>query len=185
MLSTDREQFDVQLAMLCAGFNVPIGERSNAYWTGLAKMELATFARVVAHSLGESGPEKIPTPGQCWKISKELRIQRHVPREPSAPKFAGDRWDIAANRHLLEQVRRHPKRYAPDTSYDPKLRQVVPGPLTRAYTAIVVHWKNAWVEDMRADDKGEGVSIEAQQRAWEDCMARADEQIRLSQVEAA
>ncbi len=174
MLISDRSEFDAQLGMLCAGFNVPLGERAQAYWKGLAKMDLSTFSRVVEHSLGEEGPEKIPTAGACWAISKKLRAVKYPPRaEPEQPQWRGDHWDIEANFHLLNRVRMYPKRYAPDSRYEG--RQAVPGPLTEAYTAIVVRWKKTWAEDMRAEPSP---TPAIKKSAWEDCMARADEQIR-------
>jgi len=73
MLSTDREEFGVQLRLLCAGLNVPLGDREEAYWKGLSKMSLLEFARVVEFALGETGPDKIPTTKQCWQIRNDLR----------------------------------------------------------------------------------------------------------------
>ena len=76
MLSSERAEFDQHLGTLCAGFNVPMTElRGEAYWRGLAKMQLSTFARVVEHALGQDGPERIPTATQCWALSKQLRAQ--------------------------------------------------------------------------------------------------------------
>lgn len=173
MLSTDRSEFDAQLVMLCAGFNVPVGERSAAYWKGLAKMELLTFARVVEECLGENGPEKFPTVGVCWNVSKKMRAARYTPvAESKESQWKGDKWDIEANFHLLNHIRRHPKRYAPDSTYDG--RQAVPGPLTKAFTEIVVRWKKTWAEDMRAEANP---TAAIRQASWHDCMARADAQI--------
>lgn len=73
MLSTDREEFEVQMALLCAGFNVPLGDRVEAYWKGVAKMSLLEFARTVEYALGEEGPEKIPSTAQLWAIKKKMR----------------------------------------------------------------------------------------------------------------
>ena len=180
MLATDRTDFDAQLAALCAGFNVPMGDRPTAYWAGLAKMELATFARVVAHSLGEDGPEKIPTTRQCWMISKQLR-KAVAPPPPERPPWKGDSWDIRGNLWLLNRVRTYPKRYAPDSTYNPQIREAVPGPLTRLYTGIVVRWKNTWAEDMRTDNP----KPQEQRAAWDDCMQRADAEILQLQRKAA
>ncbi len=81
----DRPEFDEQLRLLCAGFNVPIGDRAEAYWKGLARMSLIEFARCVEFALGEHGPEKIPTSPQIWGIRKQLRTHREAPLEPSRP----------------------------------------------------------------------------------------------------
>lgn len=161
MLSTDRPEFDAQLITLCAGFNIPVGERSSAYWLGLQRMELVTFARVVIECLGPDGPEKFPTVGVCWQIAKKQRAVRYPPRaaEPEKPQWQGDHWDIEANFHLLDRVRTYPKKYA-----DPEA------------TRIVVRWKKTWAEDMRAEANP---TPEIKLWAWQECMQSADEQIAL------
>lgn len=78
MNSGDRHEFDTQMSLLCAGFNVPIGDRSEAYWKGVIRMSLMEFTRCVEHALGEDGPEKIPTCSQLWGIRKQLRAQARV-----------------------------------------------------------------------------------------------------------
>jgi hypothetical protein len=81
--SGEREEFDRLLGQLCAGFNVPVGDRAEAYWKGLARMSLVEFARCVEFALGEQGPEKIPTSPQVWGIRKQLRTHREIrPPEP-------------------------------------------------------------------------------------------------------
>lgn len=77
MLVTDRTEFDDHLGTLCAGFNVPVTElRTEAYWRGLAQMQLGQFARVVEHALGPDGPERIPTASGCWVIWRQIRNRR-------------------------------------------------------------------------------------------------------------
>lgn len=72
MQLANREEFDQHLKRLCAGFNVPATpERIDAYWSGLARMNLSAFVRAVEFALGEHGPDKIPTPKQCWGLSKQ------------------------------------------------------------------------------------------------------------------
>lgn len=73
MQSTEREEFKNQLVILCSAFNVPIGDREEAYSKGLSKMSLIEFARVVEHVIGEGGPERIPTTGQCWNILRTIK----------------------------------------------------------------------------------------------------------------
>lgn len=76
MLSPDREQFEIHLGTLCAGFNVPVTElRTEAYWRGLQKMQLGQFARMVEFALGEHGPERIPTVPQCWSLWRQARTR--------------------------------------------------------------------------------------------------------------
>lgn len=95
MYSTDREQFDVQLLMLCQGYGFWVGDRSEAYWKGLAKMGLIEFARCVEYAISEDGPEKLPNTHGIWKIHRELRgrsqpqVQDPVVTPPMPPKWLG------------------------------------------------------------------------------------------------
>lgn len=73
MYSTDREQFDVQLSLLCQGYGFWVGDRSEAYWKGLSKMALPSFARCVEFAISEDGPEKLPNTHGIWKIHRDLR----------------------------------------------------------------------------------------------------------------
>lgn len=84
MYSTDREQFDVQLSLLCQGYGFWVGERSEAYWKGLSKMSLSSFARCVEFALSENGPEKIPNVHGVWKIHREQRASG-APQPPVRP----------------------------------------------------------------------------------------------------
>lgn len=82
MLSTDRGEFEIQLGALCAGFNVPATkDRQEAYWTGLAKMSLSQFVRVVSFALGEAGPERFPTVNAVWQIHKKARHNTEVKKQ--------------------------------------------------------------------------------------------------------
>lgn len=109
MQVTDRGEFESRLKLLCAGFNVPVTtERVEAYWLGLAKMPLSSFVRATEHALGEGGPEKIPTPRQCWAISKTVRHSQPKveptpleTREAEAQRLGydpADEWELLANR---------------------------------------------------------------------------------------
>jgi hypothetical protein len=106
MHSGDHEEFKAQLKALCAGYNVPFGDRGDAYWRGLEKMDLGSFARVVEFCLGEGGPDKIPTTGQCWAISKQLRARPRLyeHEKPTDMSWTGDAWDRAANHHLSDYI---------------------------------------------------------------------------------
>lgn len=103
MIPDDRKEFDALLAQLCAGYNVPFTEeRKQAYWTGLQKLHIAAFTRVVEYSLGEHAPEKFPAVRGLWDLHKILRRQAPPPRvSDSAP--PPDITDFAAfaNRRLL------------------------------------------------------------------------------------
>lgn len=175
MQLSDRTDFEAQLASLCAGFNVPVGDRAEAYWRGLARMELRTFARIVEHCLGEDGPEKIPTTKQCWLHSKALRKNgADAPAEPKRPPWTGDHWDVESNFRLLAHIRASGKRYGPDAGYSEALREATAGPLTRAYAAVLVRWKKAFAEDMRVEAHP---TPQIRAAAWRDCIGRADAEI--------
>lgn len=74
MQLANRAEFEQHLKRLCAGFNVPATpERVDAYWSGLARMNLSAFMRAVEFALGETGPDKLPTPKQCWALSKQSK----------------------------------------------------------------------------------------------------------------
>jgi hypothetical protein len=98
VLSTEREGFEAQLAMLCAGFNVPAtAERKDAYWRGLAKMSLPAFTRVVEYALGKDGPEDLPTSPRCWALLRELREQQRGGTAPTAsPTPSYDQYHVHA-----------------------------------------------------------------------------------------
>lgn len=74
MLSTDRDEFDAQVATLCAGHNVPATpERKDAFWIGMAKMSLIEFTRCVEFALSEQGPEKFPSTKVLWRLHREIK----------------------------------------------------------------------------------------------------------------
>jgi hypothetical protein len=188
MNSGDRPEFDVQLSMLCAGYNVPIGDRSEAYWKGLAKMSLMEFSRCVDQALGEGGPDRIPTTGQMWKLLKELRSQRTTtPWRPTETPWHGDGWDTQANRFLLGYIgdqARAGAHYCDEQTRSGARSAEKPSQETRALTAPLVAYKNAWAQDMRdmANERNE-VPMDVQKATWADCMRRANlevQQIRES-----
>jgi hypothetical protein len=85
MQTAERDEFEAQMLMLCAGKNVPVGDRLEAYWIGLKQMSIAQFACVVEYALGEEGPEKIPTTNQVWSIHKQLRNRCTTHEQPQLP----------------------------------------------------------------------------------------------------
>lgn len=108
MNATDRPEFTSQLKLLCAGFNVPVGDREEAYWKGLANLSLPEFSRCVEYALGEAGPEKIPTTRQIWGIRKELRARRFsgpVEQQPAQPEIPYTKAEIMANELLIAFAR--------------------------------------------------------------------------------
>lgn len=106
MLRTDRDDFEAQLAQLCAGFNVPLtGERVAAYWLGMQRMDLPLFARVVEYALGEHGPEKIPTVPQLWNLKRQMRSRPKPEAPPIDVKPAFDHFHGFGQRCLLRWLR--------------------------------------------------------------------------------
>lgn len=107
MYSTDREQFDVQLSLLCQGYGFWVGDRSEAYWKGLSKMSLPSFARCVEFALSEDGPEKIPNVHGVWKIHRGLRASGPN-QEGTAPQKEPEygKWLIRVNLLFLTYLMR-------------------------------------------------------------------------------
>lgn len=69
MLASDRPEFDRQIAVLCAGYNVPVGDRPEAYWAALNRFTLPQVARLVETVLADPGaPERIPTAKQLLAV---------------------------------------------------------------------------------------------------------------------
>jgi len=61
LLNIERPEFDKQLAILCAGLDVPCtDERKEAYWKGLNRMSLPLFTRAVEQILSEENWTKVP-----------------------------------------------------------------------------------------------------------------------------
>lgn len=79
MLSTEREEFDKQLAVLFGGFPKAFltTERKEAYWRGLEKMPLSAFVRCVNFVLGDNGIDDLPPVNRIWQISRDLRARTH------------------------------------------------------------------------------------------------------------
>lgn len=77
MQSSERTEFEEQLGILCAGFNVPVTpHRREAYWKGLAKMSLAQFARCVDHAVSDDWADaEVPTTKQIWGMHRSFRMR--------------------------------------------------------------------------------------------------------------
>jgi hypothetical protein len=102
MQSADRAQFDEEFGRLCAGYGAPVtAQRTKAYWSGLAKMSIAQFTRVIDFAIGEHGPEQLPPPKGIWKIHHQLRGATTAPHvHTSAPANDPDHLEYFANRLL-------------------------------------------------------------------------------------
>ena len=103
MHSTDRPEFEAQLAKLCAGLNVPMTDhRRQAYWTGLCKMSIVEFVRCVDELLGENGGDKFPSTYDIWQLHKQLRNRGATIEQPQAPAIVeADHVEFFANRLLF------------------------------------------------------------------------------------
>jgi hypothetical protein len=107
MQAGDREEFEAQVKLLCAGYDRPVADRLEAYWKGLGKMAIIEFARVVEFAIGEDGPEKLPDTHACWRILKQLKTRASKPPAmPALPKahLPDDHLAFFANRILLRHV---------------------------------------------------------------------------------
>lgn len=86
MLSTERNEFDVELKVLFGAFpSFLTDDRREAYWRGLQKMNLGLFKRCVERAIGEGGDEKLPTVHRLWEISHALRDQARGPMHGPGP----------------------------------------------------------------------------------------------------
>lgn len=101
MQVSDREEFEIQLARLCAGYNVPVTKhRVNAYWSGCAKMTIAQLSRAIDQALGEHGPDELPATQALWKILRGARtpaagVQTSAPI-PDGPSIQAQLCEYAA-----------------------------------------------------------------------------------------
>jgi hypothetical protein len=130
------------------------------YWKGLERMSVMQFDRVVGKAIdklqyAERGVAKVPTVPELWDLHRGIRNETKPVVQESD--WKGDDWDSAGNLALLSYLggRRDSDRYAPDSPYSHKLRHTVIGERTKARTAILAKWKNAWSTDMR-EDRAEG-----------------------------
>lgn len=107
MLSTERQEFEDQLAVLFGGFpQFLTAPRVESYWRGLQKMPLSVFTRCVDQALGESGHDKLPTVNTIWQISRQLRAHTADSR-PSAPALQLGPVHAYGNRALLNWLRKN------------------------------------------------------------------------------
>lgn len=131
MLSTERSDFEAQLAVLFGAYPTFLTPpRTEAYWRGLSKMPLSLFVRCVDYSLGESGTDKLPTVNALWQISKRLRAPMPPPKQPAATHVHP--LQAAANGALLSLLRDK-------------------GPASEACTRQLIQIKNQIVSQLSAD----------------------------------
>lgn len=94
MISTDRDQFEAHLGILCAAFDKPPGDRVDAYWKAMQRMTIAEFARAVEFAIGENGPRKMPSTGALWDIRNNLRRGPAVPTQELLPMQPVPQWSV-------------------------------------------------------------------------------------------
>lgn len=100
MHSTERKQFEDELAVLFGGFpQFLTPPRIEAYWRGLAKMSLPVFTRCVNEALSEKGSEKLPTVNTLWQISRTLRAAPSS--QPQAQTRQYDKYHLLGQRWLF------------------------------------------------------------------------------------
>jgi len=82
VLQADKPEFLRHLSLLCAAYNVPLGDREAAYWAAFNKLQLSDWIRMTTAMLGPDGPEKLPTVAQLWRVRKALGKASQVPGRP-------------------------------------------------------------------------------------------------------
>lgn len=197
MNSTDRTEFDSQLAVLCAGMDVPCTqERKEAYWKGLQQMSLSIFVRTVDFILAKETWARIPKPGQVWEVSRRMRAAGPPP-PPKDDGFRGDDWDAIANRYLLGYLTKRlekrmaiPGRAASASamvaqSYELRVRGLDTHLLDASpefvfNVEVLVKAKNAWAVDMRdlAQNANGEVPPSTQQAVWYGYIKQAEAVMR-------
>lgn len=74
MQPAERDEFNRQVTILCAAWNVPLGDRADTLWRAFYKLELVEFARIVDFAMSaEAEIEKFPTVSQLWRCRKSMR----------------------------------------------------------------------------------------------------------------
>lgn len=74
MQATDREEFNRHMSILCAAFDVPVGDRPESYWRAFNRLSLVGFVRMVEAACGPDADfKRIPTVPQLWGLRKAAR----------------------------------------------------------------------------------------------------------------
>jgi len=152
-----------------------------------------------------SGAATVPSLPAFVKLCRAIGDDADdTPRPLALPKpdnWQGDKWDIAASRHLLahimREIRANPRKYGRPASYvamRTMSREQFPNadasPEFIAAVQTLVGFKNAWAQDMREwldPETGEigRPPVDVQQAAWADCMQRAEAAIAKQRRTAA
>lgn len=107
MLQADRAEFDRQVSLLCAAYNVPIINRADALWLAFNKLRLDDWMRIISHAIGPDGPEKFPTVRQLWGTRKALQHTPHAARSGRDPYLALTEAALGRFHGQLSEWQRH------------------------------------------------------------------------------
>lgn len=107
MNSTERKQFEDELAVLFGGFpQFLTPPRIEAYWRGLQQMSLPIFIRCVNEFLGPKAEGKLPTPNMIWQMSRKLRALPSGPAQATSQQQFDD-YHCLGQKWLLGFVLKH------------------------------------------------------------------------------
>lgn len=104
MLDSERIEFDRHLSVLAAGFNVPLGDRGDAYWRACRRWQLSEFIRAVDAALQDG--DKMPTVAALRGLREKgrsagvnsMRVERsraEVLAEAAVHRFRLSDWQLA------------------------------------------------------------------------------------------
>jgi hypothetical protein len=189
MLSTERDDFDKLLAQLFAALDKPLHDaKREGFWKALSQMGLAEFSRAIDLLLQELAEDADKarvwhdrlTPSDVWSARRRLRARGAASSGqvgPAEKPWAGDIWDIQANRLLLGYINdqaRAAVHYCCEETRSGRRRASEPSQESRDLTQVLVDYKNAWARDMRemAEHPG-GVPKPTQLQSFMECMRRA------------
>ena len=195
MNTNERDEFDVQLRLLCAGNSqVWTQERSDAYWAGLRDMGLTMFGRIVEYCLGPlyESKDRMPTTGQIWRVYRQLKANAVVPvtlqplpvTEQSEAERMAQLWRNQANHRLMSHIaecsKHNPRRYGSVARRD---RMVNDGCGTdaelavfRARIAPLLRVKDLWAMDMIESRESERTP-DYMRSTWNDLIANAEREV--------
>jgi hypothetical protein len=193
MLEADRPAFERILRELFGALDKPLTEHQcNAFWKGLSRMSLAEFERCrdqILRELEDGEPPRRFGVDSIWAAKQRLRASA-APEPYKAPDdgWRGDRWDIAANRHLLGHITRqlaiNSQRYGRPATYHGLKTLMTPNadasPEFVRNVHVLVEHKKRWAATMREIDAangGNGIPVDEQREVWAECMRLAEAQI--------
>lgn len=166
MDASQQPEFDAQMGALFGAWGRAYSPGlQTGYWKGLQRLSLADVARCVDRAIERFGEEpdmRLPTVGELWAIKRSLRAAAPVRREPEP---VWDRWDVAANRHLLAHLQRNARTLCPNGK---------PDEACAAKVAPLVAAKNRWAALMRDCQDAQGNVDPAEQAdLWESMLEHA------------